>query len=126
MARHISLRNHQLSISHLGFGVASLILCALTLFMCASHSHRRWRRWRSCYGYGSHDPVIQLNHEEIMDYQLEGDVEPSGEGSLWKKNIMMGGKCQLPDFSGVIIYDSTGTVVTPAINQTALPALTWR
>ncbi|XP_047980246.1 uncharacterized protein LOC125221942 [Salvia hispanica] len=126
MARqHITFRNQQFSNSYLGFGVGSLILCALALFMCASHSRRQWRRWKSCYGYGNQDPVIQLNHEEIMDYQL-GDVEPSSEGTLWKKNIMMGGKCQLPDFSGVIIYDSTGAVVTPATNHRALPALTWK
>ncbi|XP_042059211.1 uncharacterized protein LOC121803643 [Salvia splendens] len=126
MARqHITFRNQQFSNSYLGFGVGSLILCALALFMCASHSRRRWRHWKSCYGYGKQDPIIQLNHEEIMDYQL-GDVEPSSEGTLWKKNIMMGGKCQLPDFSGVIIYDSTGTVVTPATNHRALPALTWK
>ncbi|KAL1561510.1 hypothetical protein AAHA92_04202 [Salvia divinorum] len=126
MARqHITFRNQQFSSSYLGFGVGSLVLCALALFMCASHSRRRWRRWKSCYGYGDQDPVIQLNHDEIMDYQL-GDVEPSSEATLWKKNIMMGGKCQLPDFSGVIIYNSTGTVVTPATNHTALPALTWK
>lgn len=130
MARHISFKHHHLTISYLGFGVGSFILCALTLFMCASHSRRRWRRWKSCYGYsyGNQEPVIQINREEIMDYQF-GEVDPtacSGEGTLWKKNIIMGGKCQLPDFSGVIIYDSTGNVVTPATNPRPLLALTWK
>jgi hypothetical protein len=44
--------------------------------------------------------------------------------SVWRKNILMGGKCQLPDFSGVIIYDSDGNVVTPAKNPR--PLLTWK
>ncbi|KAH6768312.1 hypothetical protein C2S51_013648 [Perilla frutescens var. frutescens] len=129
MVRHISFKNQQESISYLGLGVGSLILCALALFMCAGHSRRRrWRRWKSCYGYGNQDPVIQLNPAEIIEYQF-GDVDPSacsGEGTLWKKNILMGGKCQLPDFSGVIMYDSTGNVVAPARNQSALPALPWK
>ncbi|KAI3459969.1 hypothetical protein Pfo_016632 [Paulownia fortunei] len=127
MARHILLKHQPVSISHMGFGIGTLLFCALALFMCASHS-RRWRRWKACYGYGNQDPVIQLNQEDIIGYQF-GDVDPStysGEGSVWKKNILMGGKCQLPDFSGVIIYDSTGNVVTPAKSQRALPALPWK
>ncbi|CAI9778003.1 unnamed protein product [Fraxinus pennsylvanica] len=83
----------------------------------------RWRKWRACYGYGNDDPVIQLNHEVIPGYHF-GDVDSStfsGEASVWKKNILMGGKCELPDFSGVIIYDSAGNVVTPAKTPRALP-----
>lgn len=90
--------------------------------MCASHS-RKWRKWRACYGYGDQDPVIQLNPERIQGYAF-GDVDEStysGEVSIWKKNIMMGGKCQLPDFSGVIIYDTAGNPVTPAKTPRALP-----
>ncbi|KAL0322849.1 UNVERIFIED_CONTAM: hypothetical protein Sangu_1904200 [Sesamum angustifolium] len=122
MARHIFVKNQPIGLSHVGFGIGTFLLCALALFMCASHS-RRLRRWKSCYGYGNEEPVIQLNPEEIIGYEF-GEVDPSaysGEGSLWKKNILMGGKCQLPDFSGVIIYDSAGNAVTPAKSQRALP-----
>ncbi|PIN06781.1 hypothetical protein CDL12_20666 [Handroanthus impetiginosus] len=122
MARNILLKHHALNISQIGFGVGTLIVCALALFMCVGHS-QRWRKWKSCYGYGNQDPVIELNPEEIISYEF-GEVDPttySGEGSVWKKNILMGGKCQLPDFSGVIIYDSTGNVVTPAKTPQALP-----
>ncbi|GFP78988.1 hypothetical protein PHJA_000042300 [Phtheirospermum japonicum] len=72
MARHIVmiLSKHQpLSIGRTGFGTCTFLLCALALFMCASHS-RRWRRWKSCYGYGNHEPVIQLNQEEITATNL--------------------------------------------------------
>lgn len=91
--------------------------------MCASHS-RKWRKWKACYGYGNQDPVIQLNPERIQAYTF-GEVDEitySGEvSSIWKKNIIMGGKCQLPDFSGVIIYDTAGNPVTPAKTPPALP-----
>ncbi|KAL3621529.1 hypothetical protein CASFOL_036441 [Castilleja foliolosa] len=130
MARHIIilLSKHQpLSISQMSFGIGTFLLCALALFMCASHSRRLGRRWKSCYGYGYHDPVIQLNQEQITDVCQFGDVvDPSAyssDASLWKKNILMGGKCQLPDFSGVIIYDSKGNTVAPAKSKLALP---WR
>lgn len=123
MARNVILSHLQnSSTSKFGFVFGSLFLCAFTLFMCASHS-RKWRKWRACYGYGDQDPVIQLNPERIQGYAF-GDVDEStysGEVSIWKKNIMMGGKCQLPDFSGVIIYDTAGNPVTPAKTPRALP-----
>ncbi|KAK9118436.1 hypothetical protein Scep_016529 [Stephania cephalantha] len=31
-----------------------------------------------------------------------------GDGGLWQRSILMGEKCQPPDFSGVIYYDSYG------------------
>ncbi|CAA6672736.1 unnamed protein product [Spirodela intermedia] len=34
-----------------------------------------------------------------------------GDGCLWRKGILMGEKCQPPDFSGAIIYDAAGNVV---------------
>lgn len=45
-------------------------------------------------------------------------------GPFWQKNILMGGKCQLPDFSGVIIYDSARNAVTP--NKPSQLALPWK
>lgn len=90
--------------------------------MCATHS-RSWRKWKSCYGYRDQDPVIQLNPEGMEAFTID-DVDEStynGEASVWKKNIIMGGKCQLPDFSGVIIYDTAGNLVSPAKTPCALP-----
>ena len=126
MARHTPLHNHlSSSTSQVGLAIGSLFLCAFALFMCASHSRklRKWRKWRGCYGFGDPDPVIQLNPERIQAYYF-GDVDGStysGEASLWRKNVMMGGKCQLPDFSGVIIYDTAGNLVSPAKAPPALP-----
>ncbi|CAL1408316.1 unnamed protein product [Linum trigynum] len=37
-----------------------------------------------------------------------------GEGGLWQKSILRGEKCQLPEFSGVIFYDSRGNQIQVA------------
>nr|DAD40147.1 TPA_asm: hypothetical protein HUJ06_014470 [Nelumbo nucifera] len=107
------------STTQTSLGVAALFLCALALFMCASHSWG-WRRWRGCYGH-SYDPVIQLNTDAaILTTKRLQQVQPgdssmvSRELCVWKKNILMGEKCQLPEFSGVIVYDSAGNIVPRA------------
>ena len=133
MARQLLLKQIPLSSSGLGLPAVTLLFCAFALFMCASHS-RKWRRWSACYGPSDHDPVIQLNTVDTMLGTGEHGIHAgsrddsmfSGEQvvSVWRKNILMGGKCQLPDFSGVIIYDSDGNVVTPAKNPR--PLLTWK
>lgn len=130
MARQLPLEHRLTSPSQASLALGSLLLCAFAVFMCASHS-RKWRRWRACFGYRDEDPVIQLYNEGMMSgngFQF-GDCDEStrsGEVSVWQKNIIMGGKCQLPDFSGVIIYDSTGNVVTPAKPSARPLALTWK
>nr|GME04778.1 Acetate kinase [Ipomoea batatas]GME19624.1 Acetate kinase [Ipomoea batatas] len=91
-----------------------------------SNFSRKWGKWLGCYGYREKDPVIQLAPVEIQGFHA-GNADPStysGEvSSVWKKNIFMGAKCQLPDFSGVIIYDTAGNIVAPA---KAPLALTWK
>lgn len=97
---------------------ATLLLCAFALFMCASHS-RKWRRLSGgCHSFHDADPVIQVDSDAMFIARHgaqpgDGDGE-EGEASVWQRNILMGGKCQLPDFSGVIIYDSAGNVVSNA------------
>lgn len=131
MSRHITFRHQPVSISYMGFGIGTFILCAFALFMCVNHTRRSWRKVKACYGYDqyNHEPVIQMNPEDNPAYQF-GESDQSAyscdQGPVWKKNILMGGKCQLPDFSGVIMYDSTGNVVPPAKTRPALPALTWK
>lgn len=69
--------------------------------------------------------MIELHNENAvtMDQVAYEEEETVFHGEeVWKKNILMGGKCQLPDFSGVIIYDAEGNVVTPA----KTPRLTWK
>ncbi|KAK7277372.1 hypothetical protein RIF29_18523 [Crotalaria pallida] len=120
MARPLPTIHYSLlpSTSHIGIGLMSLLLCAMALLMCASHSRKR-HQWSSCYGFFEEEPVIELSNE--VEVVMSGGVQQE-EGSLWQKNILMGGKCQLPDFSGVIIYDSNGNVVPTKTR----PLLTWK
>ena len=110
MARHLALHLHAIAAAASGGGhhpgaaavAAFLAVCAL-----ASVSRRRT------------EPVIAAVHQ----------VQPGdGEASpcVWQKGILMGGKCQLPDFSGVINYDPAGNLVAPARPGRAVPAaLGW-
>lgn len=121
-----------LTVFKMGLASASIRLVSL-----ASHSKRKLCRWAACYGSRDYEPVIHLQNDmTMMMMNNDGVYEPynnepsmllSGEqrrGPLWQKNILMGGKCQLPDFSGVILYDADGQVVPPAKNS--LPLLTWK
>ncbi|KAH9757774.1 F14O23.12 [Citrus sinensis] len=137
MARPLHFSQPPPGTSQTALAAVSLLLCVFALFACASHS-RKSRRWRACYEFLEleDEPVIELNNEvmlqsptEFQEYQLRDDDQSGFSGEqqgvpIWQKNIIMGGKCQLPDFSGVIIYDSEGNVVTPAKPQ--LPLLTWK
>ncbi|KAK3015613.1 hypothetical protein RJ639_005841 [Escallonia herrerae] len=48
------------------------------------------------------------DHVEVED-TAEGGF---GEGGLWQKSILMGEKCQPPEFSGVIYYDPFGNRIS--------------
>ncbi|KAJ0751520.1 hypothetical protein Hdeb2414_s0026g00674311 [Helianthus debilis subsp. tardiflorus] len=124
MARPIP--DHLLPIpDHLSLAIGSIFFCAFTLFMCAGHSGKWVHRLKACYSYDYEEPVIQLNNggvTRVFQSDDENDEEEEEE-SVWQKNILMGGKCQLPDFSGVIIYDAEGNIVPP---KPRLLALTWK
>lgn len=116
MARHFLLSVHSpTSTAQAGLAAFSLLFCAFALFLCASHS-RKWRRhWSACYNWVNEDPIIELNTETVFYTTGEESIchrEEEQEVSVWQKNILMGGKCQLPDFSGVIVYDSAGNIVS--------------
>ncbi|XP_043719618.1 uncharacterized protein LOC122667417 [Telopea speciosissima] len=122
MARQLPIVQDVASTIQASLGIAAFLLCSFALFMCASHSWKR-RNWRRCYGFSSDEPVIQLNTEGafIMSKRAQ-QVQPGyGEESMagqqdvcvWQKNILMGEKCQVPDFSGIIVYDSAGNIVVP-------------
>lgn len=143
MVRQLQMMHPSQATAQVGMAGASLLLCAFALFMCASHARKWRRRWNACldYGYEFESPVIELNQEAtVVTTQRAnacvGSVTESETGNsqmffsreqqaaLWQKNIIMGGKCQLPDFSGVILYDPNGNVVAPA--KTQRPLLTWK
>ncbi|CAN6237532.1 unnamed protein product [Urochloa humidicola] len=138
MPRHLALRLHAIAAAlpaaaTVGHGhhsgavtvtavAAFLAACALALALCASHSAPgaagRLRRALASVSRRRTEPVIAAVHQ----------VQPGGgEASpcVWQRGILMGGKCQLPDFSGVINYDPAGNLVAPARPGRAVPALGW-
>ncbi|WCJ43292.1 hypothetical protein M5689_024045 [Euphorbia peplus] len=129
MARPLHTHIQQ-NISQAGLAAISLLLCGFALYLCASHS-RKWHRgrWASCYGLSNHEPVIQQHISQPMmlttvnNDQFIFSSELQQSVPVWQKNILMGGKCQLPDYSGVIIYNSDGHIVPP---KKPLPMLTWK
>lgn len=139
MARPLRSMHPATGAPQLGLVAMTLLLCAFALFMCASHSRRRRRHWQECYGFFEEEqPAIEL-HNDMFILESQADREDSmftdaganeeeataSAASVWQRNILMGGKCQLPDFSGVIIYDANGKVVTPPKAPRPL-LLTWK
>ncbi|KAL5208635.1 hypothetical protein ABZP36_033070 [Zizania latifolia] len=104
---------------------AFLAVCALALALCASHSApERLRRALASVSRRRTEPVISIHR-----------VQPGGDGNggdeegpppcVWRKDILMGGKCQLPEFSGVINYDTAGNIVAPGRPRAVPAALGW-
>jgi len=88
-----------------------------------------WRRWgtvrkkvmKAIKGGGGFklrmvkdDPgeVSFLREDSVAVAVEEG--APSATPPVWKKKIMMGERCQLPKFSGLILYDEQGNALPHA------------
>eukprot|EP00253_Pinus_taeda_P018406 PITA_18406 len=46
--------------------------------------------------------------DEMKAYDRAAMEEEGGGALLWQRSILMGERCQRPDFSGLIIYDNMG------------------
>nr|GFA49862.1 HTH-type transcriptional regulator SgrR like [Tanacetum cinerariifolium] len=53
-----------------------------------------------------------VNHKKSGDQDARAVEEGFGQGGVWQKEILMGVKCQPPEFSGVIYYDYDGRQVS--------------
>lgn len=114
---------------------AFLAVCALALALCASHAApERLRRALASVSRRRTEPVIVSIHQVqpgVVGVGAGGELADDGLGGppscVWQKNILMGGKCQLPEFSGVINYDAAGNIVAPSGRpRAAVPAaLGW-
>ncbi|KAG0495942.1 hypothetical protein HPP92_000633 [Vanilla planifolia] len=82
-------------------GASFLLFCTLAVVACAAHG-RPWP-WYAVNRRRHREPIISVHQ-----------VQPGDDDEcVWKRSIIMGEKCQLPDFSGAIFYDSTGNLVAP-------------
>lgn len=107
--------------------IGLFISVSFLLSLCAQHS----RKVISSRKYSTDDqssspgcrktssPTSVSFKENIIDHPLispakrsskqeESEEEESGGAGLWQKAILMGEKCQPPEFSGVLFYDSYG------------------
>ncbi|KAH0991180.1 hypothetical protein GBA52_002663 [Prunus armeniaca] len=54
-------------------------------------------------------PFVHKNKGGRENFSQGDEVEDGfGEGGVWQRSILMGDKCQPPEFSGAIYYDSSG------------------
>ncbi|CAJ1944338.1 unnamed protein product [Sphenostylis stenocarpa] len=69
--------------------------------------------------FGGHNHKKSNNKQSSMAEENEG----WGNGGVWQKEILMGGKCEPLDFSGVIYYDGNGKQLseTPLRSPRASP-----
>jgi hypothetical protein len=100
--------------STLGAMAGFVLVCAALLLACASHS-QPWRRIMGSMSFRRSEPAVSV-------YQVQPGIE--SEPCIWQKGILMGEKCQLPDFSGVITYDTAGNLIAPG-RPRAVPSLNW-
>ncbi|CAN6442254.1 unnamed protein product [Victoria cruziana] len=133
MARWSFKPEHGLGSAQAGaMGLAGLILSTFVLSMCAFHLKRRRRRHKISHMFIS-NPTAPMNAgpqpltSKAIQWTRPGEHDGvdeafvSQELCLWKKNILMGEKCQPPEFSGVVMYDSAGNIVSPAAARLAYP-----
>ncbi|XP_052206774.1 uncharacterized protein LOC127811101 [Diospyros lotus] len=63
-------------------------------------------RWSKASRYGKEEPrrLLLGGMEAEVGWQSHNSASP-----VWQRPILMGEKCELPRFSGLILYDETGT-----------------
>lgn len=107
--------------------VALFVSVTVLVGLCAKHTIRRRQLAREKLGCNPNDSrvtpgsspsrglfaTISNKAFPFMSNKKSGDqhgdnYEIVGDGGVWQRGILMGGKCQPPDFSGVIYYDVAG------------------
>ncbi|KAG9152897.1 hypothetical protein Leryth_012514 [Lithospermum erythrorhizon] len=93
----------------LGIGLFACVTCLVAL--CARHARRKIsRKHMNETSYPNITHFVNKN-KEAAKTKSSKDQEIIEEGGLWQKAILMGGKCQPLEFSGVIYYDPNGNRV---------------
>ncbi|KAI3847910.1 hypothetical protein MKX03_026149 [Papaver bracteatum] len=110
--------------------VALFVSVTVLVALCAKHTIRRRQLGREKLGCNPDDsrvtpgssPMVAsrgllatisnkafpfMSNKKSGD-QHGDDYEIVGDGGVWQRGILMGEKCQPPDFSGVIYYDVDG------------------
>ncbi|WCJ32334.1 hypothetical protein M5689_013767 [Euphorbia peplus] len=70
-----------------------------------------WLKLRTKLRLSDHD------HHKPPPSPLLGFQKDSSLSPLWERPILMGDKCQLPKFSGLILYDQTGALLSSSLHH---------
>eukprot|EP01018_Ginkgo_biloba_P022560 Gb_06239 [translate_table: standard] len=100
-------------------GSCVLALIAVITALCASHSRRDDREYNTRGQSPNIGRSLRLNvsgPKSLVGKKILStkgnceDKEEEKEGGewIWQRNIIMGERCQPPNFSGAIIYDDKG------------------
>lgn len=107
----------------IGLFVSATLLVAL----CAKHAKQVSRKYRADDPKMASKSPLPLPKQPITAKSNKAPATPRksagdefdtkakegfGEGGLWQKAILMGEKCQPPEFSGVIYYDYSGNRIS--------------
>ncbi|MCL7029489.1 hypothetical protein MKW94_026482 [Papaver nudicaule] len=107
--------------------IALFVSATVLVALCARHTIRRRQLATEKLGCNPNDPKLTTSTSTLMKspgrffatvsnkvYKKKGggeqydDDKGDDDGGLWQRGILMGEKCQPPDFSGVIYYDVDG------------------
>lgn len=114
------------SFSAIPLGIGLFVSASLLVGLCAKHA-AQVRRKRAPKTMEPNTPpksplrspkqLITISHQAMMHLvkksawpESDADINTGGkeEVGLWQKAILMGEKCQPPEFSGAIYYDYAG------------------
>ncbi|KAD6119243.1 hypothetical protein R6Q59_023348 [Mikania micrantha] len=56
--------------------------------------------------------ISSIGNKAIKLCHRRKNAEEEGDDGVWRREILMGDKCQPLDFSGVIYYDKDGNILT--------------
>ncbi|KAJ1259368.1 hypothetical protein BS78_10G149100 [Paspalum vaginatum] len=69
---------------------------------------QRAARKMAAGGKGSSPRAVVAPWKKTISIAPSAEASREGEGGVWRKEILMGERCQPLDFSGVIYYDAEG------------------
>lgn len=79
---------------------------------------KKWEDRRWIEGWREGDPPL-LGLQESSEAGSVGWQSHNSESPVWQRPILMGEKCELPRFSGLILYDERGKPLNHSLKETS-------
>ncbi|XP_022141821.1 uncharacterized protein LOC111012091 isoform X2 [Momordica charantia] len=90
-------------------------LCATAWVKKRGRRRSGWARWGGGGGGGGETPVRLLGGEEELGFGSRNST-----AAVWQRPILMGEKCEMLKYSGLILYDQRGRLLHDSIAATAM------